>query len=35
MPVIKEADFPEELIINNSLERFLEFIAYNREKEMQ
>lgn len=31
-PVIKEANFPEELIINSSLQKFQEFICVNRQK---
>jgi len=34
LPLIEEADFPEELIINTSLERFQAFLNYNREKEL-
>jgi putative hydrolase len=34
MPLIVEADFPEELIINNSLEQFQNFLKLNREKEL-
>lgn len=33
IPVIEKANFPEELIINNSIKMFEEFISYNREKE--
>ena len=29
-PLLEEADFPERLVINHSLEQFREFIAHNR-----
>ena len=29
-PLLEEADFPERLVINLSLEQFREFIAHNR-----
>lgn len=30
VPVLEEADFPQDLVVNYSLEQFKEYIAYNR-----
>jgi putative hydrolase len=34
IPLLKEANFPDRLVINNSIDEFTNFLAYNREHEI-